>query len=391
MSVMENELKREIARRKKLEEKLRENKEKFRGIFEESVVAIYLFDNKKNFIDSNQAGLDLLGYSRGELLGMCIPDVDVDPVVVIPRHEQLLSGEKLVNHQHQLRRKNGKIITVLNNSRPITDVGGKVVGMQSTLIDISKRVRAEAELNESEKKYRALVQNSLEGISIAQDQVLKFANPAAEALFGYSAEELATIPFINLLHLDYRAIVLERHIKRLRGEKVVTPYSFKMVRKDGKTIWVQLNCVVIEWEKRPGVLCFHRDVSEVKMAQTALQASERKYRSMMESMKDPVYICTADFRVAYMNPAMIKRTGGDLTGDICHTAINGLNETCPWCVHGKVQNLESCETKITCPKDERSYLVSHSPLPHTDGTVSKMSVYRDIPYGVKIRLDSASH
>ena len=76
---------------------------------------------------------------------MSIPDVDADPAVVLPSHHQLLSGNKIVNYEHQLRRKDGTIITVLNNSIPLTDAGGKIIGMQSTLIDITGLKKLEEE------------------------------------------------------------------------------------------------------------------------------------------------------------------------------------------------------------------------------------------------------
>ncbi|MCX6672330.1 MAG: PAS domain-containing protein, partial [Methanothrix sp.] len=134
----------DITERKRAEDVLRESEEKYRGIFDESIAAVYVFDNTKNFVDTNQAGLDLLGYSREELLQMSFPDVDADPVVVLPAHQELLSGGQLINYEHRLRRKDGTIITVLNNSRPLTDRHGKVVGMLSTLIDITERKQAEA-------------------------------------------------------------------------------------------------------------------------------------------------------------------------------------------------------------------------------------------------------
>jgi PAS domain S-box-containing protein len=133
----------DITERKRAEEALHQGEEKYRGIFDESIAAVYVFDEKKHFIDSNQAGLDLLGYSKDELLSMSIPDVDADPVVVLPAHKQLLSGENIVNYEHQLRRKDGMIITVLNNSKPLTDAKENIIGMQSTLIDITKRKQAE--------------------------------------------------------------------------------------------------------------------------------------------------------------------------------------------------------------------------------------------------------
>jgi len=146
----------DITERKKAEEVIHRSEEKYRGIFDESIAPIYVFDEKKHFIDSNQAGLDLLGYSRDELLSMSIPDVDANPVVVVPAHKQLLSGEKIVDYEHQLRRKDGKIITVLNNSRPITDTDGNVVGMQSTLIDITERKKAERERFEYQERLKAM-------------------------------------------------------------------------------------------------------------------------------------------------------------------------------------------------------------------------------------------
>ncbi len=131
----------DITERKEVEQRLAEQTEKFRGIFEESVAAIYVFDGAKRFVDSNQAGLDLLGYSREELLTMSIPDVDADPVVVQPAHSQLLAGDRIINYEHRLVRKDRRVITVLNNSRPLTNPQGVVIGMQSTLVDITERRR----------------------------------------------------------------------------------------------------------------------------------------------------------------------------------------------------------------------------------------------------------
>ena len=112
-------------------------------------------------------------------------------------------------------------------------------------------------------------------------------------------------------------------------------------------------------------------------AEESLQESEEKYRSMMESMKDPIYICSQDYRVEYMNPSMIQRTGCDATGEKCFKALHDLDEKCPWCMHDEAQQPEYCEDDIVSPKDNRSYHVSASPIIHGDGTISKMTVLRD--------------
>ncbi len=151
-------------------------------------------------------------------------------------------------------------------------------------------------------------------------------------------------------------------------------------KADGTQAWARTNKMPLRdiAGNIVGVLGTYEDITDRKRAEDALRESEEKYRSMMESMKALVYICSPDFRVEYMNPAMIKRTGIDATGEVCHKAIHDLDEQCPGCVHDKIQQGESAETKILSPKDNRYYNVSHSPIFHQDGSISKMTIYRDM-------------
>jgi len=127
-------------------------------------------------------------------------------------------------------------------------------------------------------------------------------------------------------------------------------------------------------------LMTYRDHLEdlVKDRTRALRESEGRYRSMMISMKDPVYICSPDFHIAYMNLAMARRIGSDAIGEYCYKNLHGFNEKCPWCVHEKIQQGEYVDIEVVSPKDNRSYLVSNSPIYHSDGSISKMTIYRDI-------------
>jgi len=121
-----------------------------------------------------------------------------------------------------------------------------------------------------------------------------------------------------------------------------------------------------------------KEAAKRKRADQALKESEEKYRSIMEAINDPVYICSPDYRVAYMNPVMIKRIGRNAKGDPCYKMIHERSEKCPWCVHGKVQQGELCQTELVSPRDGRFYHVSHSPIFHTGGSISKMTIFRDL-------------
>ncbi len=120
------------------------------------------------------------------------------------------------------------------------------------------------------------------------------------------------------------------------------------------------------------------DITERKNLETALKESEVKYRSMMEAMEDTTYICSSDYRIEYLNPTMIKRIGRNAVGDSCYKAVHGLDEKCPWCTHQKVMNGEHVKTEIVTPKDEKTYHVSSSPIFHTDGSISNLSVFYDL-------------
>ena len=132
---------------------LREAEERYRGLFDGSIAAIYVFDANKRFVDTNQAGIEFLGYTREELQRMSMQDADVDSAAVARAHQELLSGGKLVNFEHRLKRKDGAIITVLNNSSPLTDAEGKMIGIISTLIDITAQKQAEAEREQIQGQF----------------------------------------------------------------------------------------------------------------------------------------------------------------------------------------------------------------------------------------------
>ncbi len=120
------------------------------------------------------------------------------------------------------------------------------------------------------------------------------------------------------------------------------------------------------------------DTTERKKTEEALKESEEKYRSMTESMKDLVYICSVDFKITYLNHAMIEKIGHDAVGEFCYSALHNLKEKCPWCVHEQVQKGEHFETEFLSPKDNRSYSSSNAPMFHQDGTISKMTICRDV-------------
>jgi PAS domain S-box-containing protein len=272
----------DITARKRAEAAIRESEEKYRGIFDESVAAIYEFDNHKNFTNTNQAGVDLLGYSREELMHMSIPDVDADPVVVLPAHEQLLSGGRLINYEHRLRRKDNTIITVLNNSRPLTDPQGNVVGMISTLIDITARKQTEEALVAAELRRRIFFEQSRDGIVVLDINGKVFeANQSYAQMLGYAREE------VRELHLwDWDARWSRPELEKMAREVDESGDYFETQhrRKDGSIFDVEISSTAAVLGGQKLIFCTCRDITERKKAEEQIRASLQEKEVLLKEI-----------------------------------------------------------------------------------------------------------
>ena len=135
--------------------------------------------------------------------------------------------------------------------------------------------RSQQALRRSEMLFRDLVENANDAIFVTQDGMIKFANPSALKMTGYTAKELASVPFVDMIHLEDRQKIIDRHFRRLRGEDVVANYTFRVRSKTGQELWQQINSVLISWEDRPATLSFIRDITQEKRLERRLIQSQK--------------------------------------------------------------------------------------------------------------------
>jgi len=199
---------------------------------------------------------------------------------------------------------------------------------------------------------------------------------------GYEPDELPDQfeEFDARLHPEDR----DRTVTNLNDyiAKPTSDYSdeFRLRHKDGSYRWIhsQGKGQVGRDNKIVKLHGCHLDITGRKRAEKERLESEAKYRSMMESITDPLYICSPKLTVEYMNPAMIKRIGRNAIGDTCHRVLHTLDHKCDWCVFDEVTNGKSIETVITSSLDGRTFRVTNMPVQNQNGTISKMSIFRDI-------------
>lgn len=180
---------------------------------------------------------------------------------------------------------------------------GEPLTVTAWAIDITERLNAERALRASEEKYRLLVENANEVIIVAQDGWLRYVNRRAEDLFGVTREQLVDSPITDRIHPEDRALVMERHRSRLRGEGYPRPYAFRVFDGRNEVRWVELSGVAMEWEGKPASLNFLSDITERKLAEDALRDSEERYRTLVDNQGEGIAVADADDRFTFANPA----------------------------------------------------------------------------------------
>jgi len=267
------ELEKSEKQRNQAEEVLRENKERYKALFDRSIYCVYVHDFEGRFIDANDAALNLLGYKKEDIPSVnfsTLFDEDQLPIAFKNMEELLQTGSQKRPIEHKLRKKDGGCVWVEAEGSVIYKQG-KPYAIQGIARDITERKRAEGALRESEEKFRILAETNAAAIVIFQGEKFCYVNPATEALTGYSKEELLKKNFVDFIHPEFRELVKEIESARLRGEKINPVNEFKIITKSGKTRWVTTTAGIVEFEGKPAALGTAFDITEHKQAEEALQ------------------------------------------------------------------------------------------------------------------------
>jgi PAS domain S-box-containing protein len=121
-----------------------------------------------------------------------------------------------------------------------------------------------------------------------------------------------------------------------------------------------------------------RNAGQVQASgEIAPQRESELLKGILDAMVDGVYITRRDCQIEYLNPAL-ERILGPVQGRKCHEYFHDRTEPCDWCHRGQVQAGESVQWEWHSPGTGRWYDVFETPLPYSDGSVSKLTFLHDI-------------
>ncbi|MFW9989614.1 MAG: PAS domain S-box protein [Candidatus Odinarchaeota archaeon] len=311
---------RDISEKIKAEQELKESEEKFRNIAENSLMGIMILQDGllKYF---NDRVTETTGYSVEEIESW-VPNEFAktlhpeDREFVMEQAQKKQAGDPDVINQYQYRiiTKDG-VIKWLEIFAKTINYEGHPADLAMT-VDITDKIKVEQELKESEEKFRNITEQSLMGIFIIQDGLLKYFNKKVVETSGYSAEEIknwSPNKFTIITHPDDLEFTWEQAIKKQTGDpNVIHQYIYRIIRKDGEVRWIESFSKTINYKGHPADLAMTIDITDKILAEKQLKESEENFRDMIMNLEVAYYKVKWKGNLLYHNPAFNKIVGYDI-------------------------------------------------------------------------------
>ena len=350
----------DVTDRKNAEQSLRESEEKYRKLFTNDIDAISIFDvETRQMLDVNEAFLKLYGYTRDEVLQLKADDISAEPELTQAAIKNAANlGDTLIPTRLH-KKKDGTKITVQLSAGPYTWKGRTV--MYAIMRDITAQQKAEEALQESEEKYRTLVETAPLGIQISDcEGRITFSNTSHQQIHGLPEGEIVG-KFIwdFIIDEEEKEKLQEQYQFIIEEQPKPEPYFTVNKTSDGSDthIRVDWNYLRNTHGEVTAICSIITDISSWIWAEKTLKESEQKFRSVIESCPEGMmlYNLEPDNRLIFVgtNPAADK-----ILGVTCNQFIgNTIEEAFPSLAETEIPDRyrEICRTGKSWQTDQISY------------------------------------
>jgi len=283
-----------------------QSEEKYRGLVDNAAFGIAAVDAGGRLTYVNDALCRIGGFSRDELLGRPFFDFlhPEDAATAAEMFKRALAepGGKS-SLEFRILRKDDSIAHCYS-SQTVTRIGDGTAEFNAVIQDITELEQAREALEESEEMFRNLAEQSPNMIFINVRGKVVYANRRCEEIMGFTREEFysPSFDFISMTAPEYRTLLKEK-FKVHMGGRDVGPYEYALVTKDGRRLEAIMSPKLINYCGEMAILGTITDITERRLAEDAMRASEERYRSLFQTSPDGVVLLDLNGWILDMNAA----------------------------------------------------------------------------------------
>ncbi|MBI5396701.1 MAG: PAS domain S-box protein [Verrucomicrobia bacterium] len=272
----------DITDRRQTIEALRESERQFTRLFESSPDAIFVEDSQGKVLDVNPAACRLHGLARQQLIGRNVLDL----VPADKRDEVGAEFPKLASGEHD--HADGYSLGADGRSVPVSIRASRMNyrGQPAVLLhvrDISSRLLAEEVVRSSERRFRALIEQSRDGVALLNRKgIIRYASPSTTRIMGYTQEELLDHCAFDLVRAEDLEAVKTRFAQMLEKPGAGTPIQFCYRHKDGSWRWMEgVGTNLLDDPPVAAIVLNFADITERKEAESQLRAVMASARCLL--------------------------------------------------------------------------------------------------------------
>ena len=304
-------LRREHAELRRAEQRLKDAVEEKSAILDSLLEHVVYQDTDLNILWANQAACNSVGINREDLTGRHCYEVwagRTEPCEDCPVKEARDSQKPQTT---QKQTPDGRWWHI--QGYPVRDQNGHIKGMVELTLDITDAKNAEATLREKEVLFRTVADFTYDWEYWTDpEQTYLYVSPSCERITGYTAKDFFEDPELiqKITYPDDRAIV-SKHINQEKENQLSHQLDFRIVTRDGQVRWMGHLCQPVydpngRYLGRRGS---NRDVTDQKNAEKALRQSEEKFRRIVNTAHEGIYVLDSEGKITFVNGQMADMVG----------------------------------------------------------------------------------
>jgi PAS domain S-box-containing protein len=382
----------DITSRKKAEDVLKENEERYRTLVAASPDGIIQADINGIITFASPQVLTLVALnSEKELHGTSLLHWIV-PEQRELAHQNLVRlsmGEILRSNNYQIIRNGGGTFWAEIHSSLLRDNGGRPVGIISVISDITERKQIEEEIARREKRARTLVMATNDMAHLLdEDGIIVDVNDAMAIALRESKDRLIGT-CVYERYPGEKAEIRKQLVKRVIAEQRQVRY---LDEQNGKVFESNISPIATAAGEKQQVVVFSRDITERLKVEENIKKAAEEWRTTFDAITDPISIIDSDCRLLRVNNAfgkMVGKSPAELVGATCFTSVHHANcpiEKCPHQETLKTKKPAVAEIVEHSNNNNRSFEVSTSPIFTDKGEVTaSVHIVRDTTERRKIQ------